>query len=140
MLVGAPTGSGKTASYLLPLLNFAAQSKHVAKSEGHQIFPHSIILSTTQELLGQIWTDAVRLGQNSFPKNGKIAILRKNHYQLRKNKKDSDEKKAKKLREMRLPNETRILITTPKRLATLIASTGAKCPINFQRSVCSDPL
>lgn len=85
MLVGSPTGSGKTAAYLLPILNFASSTCFDLKSQDkHTIHPYCIILSTTQELLGQIWTEAVRLGQHLFPKHGKIAILRREHYDLRK--------------------------------------------------------
>lgn len=84
-MVGSPTGSGKTAAYLLPILNFAACAKIYPNSQKkHVVRPHSIILSTTQELLSQIWTEALRLGQNLFPKHGRIAILRRNHYELRR--------------------------------------------------------
>uniref|UniRef100_A0A5K3FBL3 ATP-dependent RNA helicase n=1 Tax=Mesocestoides corti TaxID=53468 RepID=A0A5K3FBL3_MESCO len=129
MLVCSPTGSGKTTSYLLPLLNFAAtHTKHEVSMDKHLVHPYCIILSTTQELLGQIWAECVRLGQNLYPKNGKIAILRRKHYNLRR----KDESKAlKRCRELRLPKETKILITTPKRLASLISKTGKDCPVSF---------
>ncbi|KAH9280339.1 putative ATP-dependent RNA helicase ddx52 [Echinococcus granulosus] len=132
MLVGSPTGSGKTAAYLLPILNFAACAKIGSNSQKkHTVHPYAIILSTTQELLGQIWTEAIRLGQNLFPKHGKIAILRRNHYGLRK--KQSEEKKtiSNKTRELRLPSDTKVLITTPKRLVMLLTKTGKQCPISF---------
>ena len=88
MLVGSPTGSGKTAAYLLPILNFAASVETEAKSESkHIIHPYCIILSTTRELLFQIWTEALRLGQNIFPRHGKIAVLRRDHYESRKKQK-----------------------------------------------------
>ncbi|VDM18261.1 unnamed protein product [Hydatigera taeniaeformis] len=132
MLVGSPTGSGKTAAYLLPILNFAAFAEiESAPQEKHTVRPHSIVVSTSQELLGQIWMEAMKLGQNLFPKHGKIAILRRNHYKAKGKQSGETRISPRKVRELRLPSDTRVLITTPKRLAMLLKRTGTQCPINF---------
>lgn len=133
MLAGSPTGSGKTAAYLIPLLHLAAAANMCnVKQEKHAVRPYCIILSTSNELLGQIWTEAVKLGKNIFPKQGKIAILRKGHYALRKDKLNGKgDKKSKRAREKRLPVETKMLITTPVRLTSLLKNMGEFCPIKF---------
>ncbi|VDL91683.1 unnamed protein product [Schistocephalus solidus] len=141
MLVSAPTGSGKTAAYLLPVLHAISTEEEAAvtASNGaslkHRVAPRCIVLSITQELAGQVWMEAVRLGQNLFPQHGKIVILRRKHYSLCKKEKPPTVKPSKNIRDQRLPRDTKLLITTPKRLATLISKTGAKCPINFTRLV-----
>ncbi|KAM7542256.1 hypothetical protein Aperf_G00000019089 [Anoplocephala perfoliata] len=135
ILVGSPTGSGKTAAYLIPLLNLAAAANTSDnKQEAHAVRPYCIILSTSHELLGQIWTEAVKLGKNLFPKHGKIAILRKHHYILRKKRlKGKGNKSSKGTREKRLPVKTKILITTPIRLTSLLNNLEESCPIKFDR-------
>ncbi len=88
MLVSAPTGSGKTMAYLLPIISHLSKEINCSPSDseckkGHHISPSCIILSTTQELIRQVWTEAVKIGQTDFPEKGKIAILRKDHYNKR---------------------------------------------------------
>nr|CDS34337.1 ATP dependent RNA helicase DDX52 [Hymenolepis microstoma] len=131
MLVGSPTGSGKTAAYLIPLLNIAAAEGVSDNSEAnHAVRPYCIILTTSHELLGQVFTEAVKIGKNLFPQHGKIAMLRKDHYNNRKEP-TANGKKVKKVREKRLPVDTRILITTPIRLTTLLKKKKEKCPIKL---------
>ncbi|BHF68935.1 DEAD (Asp-Glu-Ala-Asp) box polypeptide 52 [Sparganum proliferum] len=137
MLVSAPTGSGKTAAYLLPVLHAISTEEEatVTATDGtsrkHVVAPRCVVLSTTQELAGQVWMEAVRLGRNLFPQHGKIVILKRKHYNLCKKEKSLTGKPSRNIRDQRLPRDTKLLITTPKRLATLITRTGAKCPIDF---------
>nr|VZI39813.1 unnamed protein product [Spirometra erinaceieuropaei] len=141
MLVSAPTGSGKTAAYLLPVLHAISTEEEATvtaingTSRKHLVAPRCVVLSTTQELAGQVWMEAVRLGRNLFPQHGKIVILKRKHYNLCKKENPSTVKPSKNIRDQRLPRNTKLLITTPKRLATLITRTGSKCPIDFSRWV-----
>ena len=58
VLACAPTGSGKTAAYLIPLLHFLSASK------GKKRKTRAVILAPTRELAMQIQREVVALGQN----------------------------------------------------------------------------
>jgi len=57
VLACAPTGSGKTAAYLVPLLHFLSASKEKRKTR-------AVILAPTRELAMQIQREVAALGEN----------------------------------------------------------------------------
>ncbi|CAI2736390.1 unnamed protein product [Schistosoma spindalis] len=150
LLACAPTGSGKTAAYLLPVLNqllSANSSKHSKSidniteetSSKHKIFPFAVILAPTQELMHQIRSEAIRLF-SGIQADCYIAALHKKYYLIRcrkkaKNVSENDvlTMKSRKVRELKLPSSTKILISTPSRLSTLLSLPSEHCPIDLSR-------
>lgn len=150
LLACAPTGSGKTAAYLLPVLNqllSANSSKHSESidniteetSSKHKIFPFAVILAPTQELMHQIRSEAIRLF-SGIQADCYIAALHKKYYLIRcrkkaKNVSENDvlTMKSRKVRELKLPSSTKILISTPSRLSTLLSLPSEHCPIDLSR-------
>lgn len=61
VLACAPTGSGKTAAYIIPLLHMLSSSK-AAKITGEKK-PRALILAPTRELAMQILAEVVALGE-----------------------------------------------------------------------------
>ncbi|CAH8466422.1 unnamed protein product [Dicrocoelium dendriticum] len=158
----APTGSGKTAAYLLPLLqhfserfpsSIAVDTKalndvtdtttHLAtvgSSSGklHKIALFGLILAPTQELVRQIWSEAIRLSKGISSEHF-LACLSRRHYARRgkigavKSKhQDGVVKRNEKHRELRLPRSTRVLIATPKRIGFLLSLDEKLCPFELQ--------
>ncbi|CAH8580729.1 unnamed protein product [Schistosoma turkestanicum] len=148
LLACAPTGSGKTAAYLLPVLNqllsinisenSESMSSPIEKTSEHKIFPFAMILAPTQELMHQIRSEAIRLF-SGVKGDCFIAALHKKHYSVRCKKiiKPSDNdistNKSKKVRELRLPSSTKVLISTPSRLSALLSLPSNCCPIDLSR-------
>ncbi|XP_018654713.1 putative dead box ATP-dependent RNA helicase [Schistosoma mansoni] len=150
LLACAPTGSGKTAAYLLPVLNQLLSANTSENSEvmdniteetssKHKIFPFAVILAPTQELMHQIRSEAIRLF-SGIQADCYIAALHKKHYFVRYRKKarnvsknDVLSTKPRKVRELKLPSSTKILISTPSRLSTLLSLPSEHCPIDLSR-------
>ncbi|CAH8652301.1 unnamed protein product [Heterobilharzia americana] len=150
LLACAPTGSGKTAAYLLPVLNQllstklheSSKSKAVLDEEvvsDHKIFPFAVVLAPTQELMHQIRSEALRLCRE-VQSDYYIATLSRKHYSIRCKKssnittRDGDVAQgSKNLRELKLPANTKILISTPSRLSTLLSLPYEQCPFDFSR-------
>lgn len=132
-IVCAPTGSGKTASYLIPILNHALSNFMCDNSLSvHKIRLSCIILAPTQELIRQILSEAIQLSKNCV--TGQIiSYLTSNHYVLRWKKAKLDNLDAKKKREVRLSRETKILITTPYRLMKLLSLPLDRCPLDLKK-------
>ncbi|RTG91003.1 uncharacterized protein DC041_0009308 [Schistosoma bovis] len=97
LLACAPTGSGKTAAYLLPVLTQLLRTNSSGNSEPidnitektsskHKIFPFAVILAPTQELMHQIRSEAIRLF-SGIQADCYIAALHKKHYLVRCRKK-----------------------------------------------------
>ncbi|TNN20375.1 putative ATP-dependent RNA helicase DDX52 isoform 3 [Schistosoma japonicum] len=148
LLACAPTGSGKTAAYLLPVLNqllstnVSENSKCVDTSNGktlseHKISPFALILAPTQELMHQIRSEAIRLLRGI--QDCYVAALHKKHYSVRCRKRAEVNdasvltKKFKNVRELKLPISTKIIVSTPNRLSNLLSLPLDKCPINLSR-------
>ncbi|KAG5445601.1 DEAD (Asp-Glu-Ala-Asp) box polypeptide 52 [Clonorchis sinensis] len=149
LLACAPTGSGKTAAYLIPVLQGycerflttdteleVKQSLQPTPSETpHRIALFSLILAPTQELVRQIWSEAARLSRG-LAGGHFVAYLSRRHYAYRgksKHKVDSRENAKNahtKLRELRLPRSTRILVATPSRMAFLLSLDPSLCPFD----------
>ncbi|CAL8105336.1 unnamed protein product [Calicophoron daubneyi] len=165
LLACAPTGSGKTAAYLLPLLDeyFAKLSSSTsvkgrelpldsdtikkADTEGgaHKVELFAIILAPTQELVRQIWSEAVRLSRN-LSSSHFVNFLTRHHYSNRGKEKlgkvrtitmasntSGSEKLVHKHREQRLPRSTRVLISTPSRMGFLLSLEPSLCPFDLSR-------
>nr|CAH8874206.1 unnamed protein product [Trichobilharzia regenti] len=150
LLACAPTGSGKTVAYLLPVLNELLLTKPPDRVNStdtldgnmqleSKIFPFAIILAPTQELMHQIWSEAIRLCRG-VQGDCYVAMLNQKHYSNRC-KKNSDKtvatasvlQNSKKSRELRLHANTRILISTPSRLIALLSLPPKQCPFDFSR-------
>ncbi|CAM9260661.1 unnamed protein product [Ectocarpus fasciculatus] len=101
ILAAAPTGSGKTAAFVLPVLSAVA-----ARTHGGRRGLQAVLLAPTRELSEQIHREAERL---SAGKRLKIGVLKKNvaSAALGKQEKTSFDKYD-------------ILVATPMRLVTLI--------------------
>ncbi|CAH8668390.1 DEAD (Asp-Glu-Ala-Asp) box polypeptide 52 [Schistosoma haematobium] len=150
LLACAPTGSGKTAAYLLPVLTQLLRTNSSGNSEPidnitektsskHKIFPFAVILAPTQELMHQIRSEAIRLF-SGIQADCYIAALHKKHYLVRcrkkaKNVSENDvlTTKSRKVRELKLHSSTKILISTPSRLSTLLSLPSEHCPIDLSR-------
>ncbi|KAK4474593.1 hypothetical protein MN116_001732 [Schistosoma mekongi] len=147
LLACAPTGSGKTAAYLLPVLNqllsanVSENSKYVDTSNSkisvHKISPFALILAPTQELMHQIRSEAIRLLRGI--QDCYVAALHKKHYSVRCRKRAEvndasvSTKKFKNVRELKLPLSTKIIVSTPNRLSNLLSLPLDKCPIDLSR-------
>ncbi|OGT88661.1 MAG: hypothetical protein A2286_02745 [Gammaproteobacteria bacterium RIFOXYA12_FULL_61_12] len=57
ILAHAPTGTGKTLAYLLPLLHL------LLENHGHKGGPHAAVLVPTRELAKQVFKEAIRLAE-----------------------------------------------------------------------------
>ncbi|VDP81894.1 unnamed protein product [Echinostoma caproni] len=163
LIACAPTGSGKTAAYLLPILNEYIRIVDppqecprvtASKTEDSSIQPHKIqlfglILAPTQELVRQIWSEAMRLSLGLSEKHF-LACLKRKHYADRGKNKHSKAKSLggieghpgveskssplqKRVREFRLPRSTRILVATPCRMGTLLSLDASQCPFDLSR-------
>ncbi|TGZ59474.1 hypothetical protein CRM22_009045 [Opisthorchis felineus] len=150
LLACAPTGSGKTAAYLIPVLQgycarFLTTDTELEVKQSlqptptsetpHRIALFGLILAPTQELVRQIWSEAARLsrglGGGHF-----IAYLSRRHYAYRGKSKykvgsrENSKNAHTKLRELRLPRSTRILVATPCRMAFLLSLDPSLCPFD----------
>ena len=97
VMASAPTGSGKTAAFLIPTLTLLKIAMDESgprrmprdRSSREPVFPKCLILSPTRELAQQIHSDALRLcwrtglypqcvhgGGGSLPGNKQISLLR----------------------------------------------------------------
>ncbi|TPP59773.1 putative ATP-dependent RNA helicase DDX52 [Fasciola gigantica] len=159
LLACAPTGSGKTAAYLLPILNeymrfvdsvpdwsgISASDTKVPNEIPHKILIFGLILAPTQELVRQIWSEAMRLALGLSNKHF-VACLKRKHYADRGKNKSSKissspnedkemsvPKNPRRIREFRLPCSTRILIATPCRIGTLLSLDSSQCPFDLSR-------
>ncbi|CAG9536123.1 unnamed protein product [Cercopithifilaria johnstoni] len=56
----AVTGGGKTAAFLIPVINYISTQKSEAKS-GRNVYPYCIVVSPTKELAEQLYEDALVL-------------------------------------------------------------------------------
>lgn len=157
LLACAPTGSGKTAAYLLPVLNeymrcmnSVPEWDNITNSDvenpsnhlHHKVRLFGLIVAPTQELVRQIWSEAVRLSVGLSSKHF-VACLRRRHYATRgKNKRSTTaqshenvNKEAgeipRRIRELRLPCCTHILVATPCRIGTLLSLDAAQCPFDL---------
>lgn len=76
ILVSAPTGSGKTAAYMIPILSQITKYKIISRqlSDDNCKGIHSLILVPTKELAEQVHREGKRLSQG---KNIKISVLKK---------------------------------------------------------------
>lgn len=72
ILASAPTGSGKTASYLIPVLS-RLNERTSSNKNGIRV----LLLAPTKELADQIFRELLRL-TTGFSKNFKICNLKKN--------------------------------------------------------------
>mmetsp|Transcript_12502 Transcript_12502/g.24243 ORF Transcript_12502/g.24243 Transcript_12502/m.24243 type:complete len:655 (+) Transcript_12502:240-2204(+) len=88
----APTGSGKTASFLLPMI-MRFQNRH-----GHSRGPQALVIAPTRELAAQILREFEKLAQNVKGVRG--ALLRKG---------------------TKTPEKFDMVVTTPERLASMVA-------------------
>ncbi|KAA3678240.1 ATP-dependent RNA helicase DDX52/ROK1 [Paragonimus westermani] len=162
LLACAPTGSGKTAAYLIPILQGLVEHNlsnptSTLKSEVHDestagreqsstVFyntPHKIelfglILAPTQELVRQIWSEAVRLSRGLVDEHF-LACLNRRHYadrgkckkQVKSPVGDPGKPHEPKRRELRLPRSTRVLIATPSRIGFLLSLDSTLCPFDL---------
>ncbi|OON14657.1 helicase protein [Opisthorchis viverrini] len=155
LLACAPTGSGKTAAYLIPVLqaycarflttdtelevNQSSQPKPTSETP-HRIALFGLILAPTQELVRQIWSEAARLSRG-LPGGRFIAYLSRRHYAYRGkskykvNSRENSKNALTKLRELRLPRSTRILVATPCRMAFLLSLDPSLCPFDVSNLV-----
>ncbi|ORY14150.1 ATP-dependent RNA helicase-like protein rok1 [Clohesyomyces aquaticus] len=67
LLTVAPTGSGKTMAFLIPIIN-ALQSESRTLSESRQLGPRALIVAPTKELASQIVNEARKLTKGSSVK------------------------------------------------------------------------
>ncbi|KAF6777811.1 hypothetical protein AHF37_02657 [Paragonimus kellicotti] len=162
LLACAPTGSGKTAAYLIPILQGlvernlsnctstlknkvrnvstegSEQNSTVFYTTPHKIELFGLILAPTQELVRQIWSEAVQLSRGLVDEHF-LACLSRRHYADRgKCKKqakspigDAEKSHESRHRELRLPRSTRVLIATPSRIGFLLSLDSTLCPFDL---------
>ncbi|PSN53351.1 ATP-dependent RNA helicase vasa [Blattella germanica] len=68
LMACAQTGSGKTAAFLLPLINLLISDPKVLVASGKHCEPHAVIISPTRELTLQIFNEARKFSHNSVIK------------------------------------------------------------------------
>lgn len=123
-------------------------SSHPVPQTAHKIELFAIILAPTQELVRQIWSEAVRLSSDLQQGRHFLSCLTRRHYADRCKRKrtvgkedtvvagasnKSSGKARRKIRELRLPRSTKILITTPDRMASLLTLDSNVCPFDLSR-------
>ena len=71
LIVSAQTGSGKTAAFLLPLLDFVYReiNNSFSKHLKFKLNPLVLILTPTRELAIQIYDETIKFSQNSHLEN-----------------------------------------------------------------------
>lgn len=104
VLAAAPTGSGKTASFVIPVLSKLSSLLHQKKSENDGI--KALLLAPTKELAEQIHREANRL---VFGKKIKICLLKRNTAATAIQKQEKSGF-----------NKYDLLISTPLRLLSLV--------------------
>lgn len=138
LLVIAPTGSGKTLSFLIPVINNIVRSHHERKEERGIL---SIVIAPTKELAGQIVNEGRKLVLGT---GVKITMMKKgmrvvegdgqtgNADALDEECEDSeseseeDEKDAKKNRSKTPVTKSDILVTTPLLLVNALSANQTK--------------
>lgn len=68
LMACAQTGSGKTAAFLLPIINSLLENQRDLLVEGNCITPHCVIISPTRELTTQIYDQARKFARTSIIK------------------------------------------------------------------------
>ncbi|KAF5402311.1 putative dead box ATP-dependent RNA helicase [Paragonimus heterotremus] len=162
LLACAPTGSGKTAAYLIPILQGLVehnlsnptstlksevrdvptegreQNSTVSCATPHKIELFGLILAPTQELVRQIWSEAVRLSRGLVDEHF-LACLNRRHYadrgkckkQAKSSIGDAEKSHESRRRELRLPRSTRVLIATPSRIGFLLSLDSKLSPFDL---------
>ncbi|VEL15818.1 unnamed protein product, partial [Protopolystoma xenopodis] len=132
----APTGTGKTAAFLLPIINQLA-SENISGIQtdykpSDKISPMALILAPTQELLRQIWADALRLS-TGIAKPGQIVVLSRKHYANRgKLRNKGATSKNAYIKERCLPKLTKIIVATPQRASFLFSLPPKDTPFDLK--------
>lgn len=68
LMASAQTGSGKTAGFLLPILNKLLSDQQDLVTDGEHTEPHAVIVSPTRELTVQIFNEARKFSHGSILK------------------------------------------------------------------------
>lgn len=116
--VASPTGSGKTAAFLVPILQLliiektqiskTQKKKVAAESEtSRPIFIHNLVVAPTIELAKQIFHQALLLCDNDEARSVAVELLNKS--QIKKRQEN-----------LEMSNVVELVITTPSRLISLI--------------------
>ena len=100
----AQTGSGKTAAFLVPIINNLLENPTELKLIGGGCEPHCVIISPTRELADQIWRQALKFSKDSIVKctviYGGVAMMHQGN---------------------QVANGCHILVATPGRLKDFVA-------------------
>ncbi|KAJ5259263.1 ATP-dependent RNA helicase rok1 [Penicillium angulare] len=140
LLVVAPTGSGKTLSFLIPVINKIVRHHHSSESEEHGIL--SIVVAPTKELASQIVNEGRKLVAGT---GVKITLMRKGMRVVEREDEgeenvlnedsegsaeseaeDEDESKPKKARNNAPVTKSDILVTTPLMLVNSLSANQTK--------------
>ncbi|KAJ5088555.1 ATP-dependent RNA helicase rok1 [Penicillium angulare] len=140
LLVVAPTGSGKTLSFLIPVINKIVRHHHSSESEEHGIL--SIVVAPTKELASQIVNEGRKLVAGT---GVKITLMRKGMRVVERedegeenalnedsegsaesDAEDEDESKPKKAPSNAPVTKSDILVTTPLMLVNSLSANQTK--------------
>ncbi len=108
VLACAPTGSGKTAAYLVPLLHMLATNKRKKKGDS-SAEPRAVVLAPTRELAMQIQRECLVLGEGIRVRS---AVL--------EDAAAADGKSKKKQKRLNALLSADIIVSTPNRLCYLL--------------------
>ncbi|KAJ5167443.1 ATP-dependent RNA helicase rok1 [Penicillium canariense] len=145
LLVVAPTGSGKTLSFLIPVINKIVRHHHSSQSDEHGIL--SIVVAPTKELASQIVNEGRKLVAGTgvkitLMKKGMRVVEREDEGEANVLDEDSeasrsddeeDDDKPKKARSNAPVTKSDILVTTPLQLVNALSAhqttTMARLPL-----------
>ncbi|CEJ88905.1 Putative ATP-dependent RNA helicase ROK1 [[Torrubiella] hemipterigena] len=133
-LAVAPTGSGKTVSFLIPAINKIMRRRALEKSEGSREL-EAIIVAPTRELSHQIVNEGLKLLQgtgikivgmkkttNISVEQQEIAEDSSDEGSDDEDEESADEGKPKRTQKVRPATQTDILVTTPRLLINFLTS------------------
>ncbi|KAJ5614761.1 ATP-dependent RNA helicase rok1 [Penicillium herquei] len=139
LLVVAPTGSGKTLSFLIPVVNKIVRHHHSSQSDEHGIL--SLVVAPTKELASQIVNEGRKLVAGTGVKitlmrkgmrvveredEGESNVLEEDSEESGSEAEDEEDDKPKKQRNNAPVTKSDILVTTPLMLVNSLSAGQTK--------------